>query len=147
MVSNNGEFSVRATRHTESGHLRFYVVGTRHELYIKYDPAEDVVLDAVLKEIDHIDFVSAFRRKAFALSAEIQVSHAEELDAASLAGMLFQLYGANIPDELESDEAAAPRGADPYARHADASTLRRVTARALWAALADSDEMTSRRSP
>lgn len=141
LVSNNGEYSVRATRHSESGHVRFYVVGTKQELYIKYDPAEEAVLDAAVKEIDHIDFVSAFRRKAFSLSAEIQITYAEELDAAPLAGLLFQLYSASILDESDDVEVGGGLIADPYARQSDATPLRPVPATALWTALADTDEM------
>ena len=141
LVSNNGEYSVRAIRHAETGHVRFNVVGMRQDLYIKYDPEEDVVLDAAVKEIDHIDFVSAYRRKAFSLNAEIQVTFAEEADVAALAGLLYQLYSANAPDEPEGDETAAAVGADPYARQSEAAPLQRVSAMALWTALSDTDEM------
>lgn len=141
LVSNNGEYSVRATRHVQTGHIRFNVVGIRQDLYIKYDPAEELVLDAALKEIDHIDFVSAYRRKAFSLNAEIQVSYADDHDSTSLAGFLYQLYSASVPDEPDPTAAGATFGADPYARHADTTPLRPVTATALWSALADTDEM------
>ncbi|MDP1098049.1 hypothetical protein Q6288_28635, partial [Klebsiella quasipneumoniae] len=81
----------------------FNVVGTRQDLYIKYDPEEDVVLDAAVKAIDHIDFVSAHRRKTFSLNAEIHVTFAEEADVTALAGLLYQHYVANAPDEPEGD--------------------------------------------
>lgn len=141
LISNNGEFSVRATPHPQTGHVRFYVVGTRQELYIKYDPTEESVLDAAIKEIDHIDFVNAFRRKTFTLKAEIQVAFADEHDADTLAGLLFQLYRARIPDDQDIDEVVEALAADPYAREFDAESHRPLTARAFWTALADTDEM------
>lgn len=141
LISNNGEYSVRATRHAETGHVRFNIVGMRQDLYIKYDPEEDAVLDAAVKEIDHIDFVSAHRRKTFSLNAEIQVTFAEEADIAALAGLLYQLYSANVPDEPEGDEAVVALGADPYARQSESAPLQRVSAAALWSALSDTDEM------
>ena len=141
LVSNNGEYSVRAIRHAETGHVRFNVVGIRQDLYIKYDPEEDVVLDAAVKEVDHIDFVSAYRRKTFSLNAEIHVTFADEADVAALAGLLYQSYSANVPDEPEGDEAVVAVGADPYARQSEAAPLQRVSAMALWTALSDTDEM------
>lgn len=141
LVSNNGEYSVRATRHPGTGHVRFNVVGIRQDLYIKYDPAEDAVLDAAVKDIDHIDFVSAYRRKAFSLNAEIQVAFAEAVDAAALAGLLYQLYSANVPDEPAGDEAFVTHGSDPYARQSESVPMQRVSATALWTALSDTDEM------
>ncbi len=141
LVSNNGEYSVRATRHAETGQVRFNVVGMRQDLYIKYDPEEDAVLDAAVKEIDHIDFVSAYRRKTFSLNAEIHVTFAEEADVAMLAGLLYQLYSANVPDEPEGDKAAVALGVDPYARQSEGAPLQRVSATALWTALSDTDEM------
>nr|WP_315492825.1 AAA domain-containing protein [uncultured Pseudomonas sp.] len=140
LVSNNGEYSVRATRHTETGHVRFNVVGMRQELYIKYDPEEDAVLDCAVKEIDHIEFVSAHRRKMFSLNGEIHVSFAEEVNVALLADWLYQLYCANVPDDLEGNEAVA-LGADPYARQSERAPYQRVSATALWTALSDTDEM------
>lgn len=121
--------------------MRFNIVGMRQDLYIKYDPEEDAVLDAAVKEIDHIDFVSAHRRKTFSLNAEIQVTFAEEADIAALAGLLYQLYSANVPDEPEGDEAVVALGADPYARQSESAPLQRVSAAALWSALSDTDEM------
>ncbi|RCW65162.1 AAA domain-containing protein [Pseudorhodoferax soli] len=141
LISNHGEFSVRATLHAETGHVRFYVVGTKQELYIMYDPAQEAVLDAAVKEIDHIDFVSAFRRKNFTLNAEIQVAFGEEHNADTLAGLLFQLYRARVPDDLEAGGSTDGRARDPYARQADAALLHAMTARAFWTALADTDEM------
>lgn len=141
LVSNNGEYSVRAIRHAETGHVRFNVVGMRQDLYIKYDPKEGTVLDAAVKEIDHIDFVSAYRRKTFSLNAEIHVTFSEETDVAKLASLLHQLYSANAPDEAEGDEAVAALGADPYARQSESAPLQRVSATALWTALSDTDEM------
>ncbi|MFJ9449125.1 AAA domain-containing protein [Herbaspirillum sp. NPDC101397] len=140
-ISNNGEYSVRANRHLESQQIRFYVVGTRQELYIKYDPIEDAVLDAAVKEIDHIDFVSAYRRRLFTLSAEIQIGYAEEHDIAALAGLLFQHYSVNLPDETESGGQVKAITADPYAHQSEAGLLGLVTAVDLWSALADTDEM------
>lgn len=141
LVSNNGEYSVRATQHPETGHVRFNVVGMRQDLYIKYDPEEDAVLDAAIKDIDHIDFVSAYRRKAFSLNAEIHVAFAEEADVTALAGSLYQLYGANVPDEPEGEKAVTASGTDPYARQSEGTPLQRVSATALWTALSDTDEM------
>lgn len=141
LISNNGEYAVRATRHADTGHVRFHVVGMRQELYIKYDPEEEAVLDASIKEIDHIDFVNAHRRSLFSLSAEIQVTFAEDLDAVALAGLLFQRYSAELVDEPESEDPAAPPGVDPYAKQAEATSHQRVSATALWTALSDTDEM------
>jgi len=141
LVSNNSEYAVRATRHAETGNVRFYVVGTRQELYIKYDPEEEVVLDASIKEIDHIDFVNAYRRSQFSLNAEIQVTFGEELDVAALAELLFQRYSAELIDESEGEEPAASPGSDPYAKHTEATSHQRITAKALWTALSDTDEM------
>ena len=141
LVSNNGEYSVRATRHAETRHVRFNIVGMRQELYIKYDPEEDAVLDAAVKEIDHIDFVSAYRRKTFSLNAEIHVAFAEEADVAALACLLYQLYIANVPDEPEADDAGVVLSADPYIRQSERAPLQRVSAMELWTALSDSDEM------
>ncbi len=141
LVSNNGEYSVRATRHTETGHVRFSVVGVRQELYIKYDPKEDAVLGSAVKDVDHIDFVSAHRSKAFSLNGEIHVTFAEEADATALAGLLYELYRANVLDELESNEAGMALSADPYARQSGGSPSQRVSATALWTALSDTDEM------
>ncbi|MBK3338623.1 AAA family ATPase [Burkholderia pseudomallei] len=142
LISNNGEYSVRATRHAETGHLRFNMVGTRQDLYIKYDPEEDVVLDAAVKAIDHIDFVSAHRRKTFSLNAEIHVTFAEEADVTALAGLLYQHYIANATDELEGGETVVKGlSADPYARLSESTPLQQVSATALWTALSDTDEM------
>ncbi|MBL8275061.1 MAG: NERD domain-containing protein [Pelomonas sp.] len=141
LISNNGEYAVRATRHADTGHVRFHVVGMRQELYIKYDPEEEAVLDASIKEIDHIDFVNAHRRSTFSLSAEIQVTFAEDLDAHALAGLLFQRYSAELVDEPEGEDPAAPPGVDPYAKQAEPTSHQRVTATALWTALSDTDEM------
>ena len=141
LVSNNGEYSVRATRHAETGHVRFNIVGVRQELYIKYDPKEDAVLDSAVKDVDHIDFVSAHRRKTFSLNGEIHVTFAEEADIAALAGLLYELYSANVPDDLEGNEAVVALGADPYARQSGSTPSQRVSATALWTALSDTDEM------
>ncbi|GHC37323.1 hypothetical protein GCM10010096_03480 [Alcaligenes pakistanensis] len=141
LVSNNGEYSVRATRHAETGHMRFNIVGMRQELYIKYDPEEDAVLDAAIKEIDHIDFVNAYRRKTFSVNAEIHVTFADEADCAALAGLLYQLYSANALDGPEGDEAVISPSADPYARQPERTSMQRVSATALWTALSDTDEM------
>lgn len=141
LASNNGEYAVRATRHAETGHVRFYVTGIRQELYIKYDPEEDVVFDASIKEIDHIDFVNAYRRSLFSLNAEIQVTFAEELDVVRLAGLLFQRYSAELLDEPEGGDPVASPGAGPYAKQADVTSHQRITAMALWTALSDTDEM------
>ena len=141
LVSNNGEYSVRATRHAETGHVRFNIVGVRQELYIKYDPKEDAVLDSAVKDVDHIDFVSAHRRKTFSLNGEIHVTFAEEADAAALAGLLYELYSANVPDDLEGNESVVALGADPYARQSGSAPSQRVSATALWTALSDTDEM------
>ncbi|KPC28992.1 Uncharacterized protein AC496_5424 [Pseudomonas savastanoi pv. glycinea] len=141
LVSNNGEYSVRATRHPETGHVRFNIVGVRQELYIKYDPKEDAVLGCAVKDVDHIDFVSAHRSKAFSLSGEIQVTFAEETDVTALAGLLYELYRVNVLDDLEGNDAAPVSGVDPYARQSGGSTSQKVSATALWTALSDTDEM------
>jgi serine/threonine protein kinase len=141
LVSNNGEYSVRATRHPETGHVRFNIVGMRQELYIKYSPAEEAVLDASVKEIDHIDFVNAHRRRRFALTAEIQVTFAEEVEATTLSGVLYDLYSASLSDEADGDEAEANVSADPYSHASDGAAQQQVSAAALWAALSDTDEM------
>lgn len=141
LVSNNGEYSVRATRHAETGHVRFNIVGVRQELYIKYDPKEDAVLGSAVKDVDHIDFVSAHRSKAFSLNGEIHVTFAEEADVTALAGLLYELYRANVLEDLEVNEAVAALGADPYARQSGGSSTQRVSATALWTALSDTDEM------
>ncbi|MNJ16866.1 ATP-dependent RecD-like DNA helicase [compost metagenome] len=141
LSSNNGEYSVRATRHAETGHIRFNVVGTRQELYIKYDPQEAAVLDSSVKDIDHIEFVTAFRRKAFSLIGEIQVTFGEEADLATLAEFLFQLYRINSSDDLENHDTPSASSADPYACQAERGSSQRVTVTELWSALSDSDEM------
>ncbi|WP_439672914.1 non-specific serine/threonine protein kinase (plasmid) [Cupriavidus necator] len=141
LVANNGEYSVRVTRNRETGHLRFYVVGIKQELYIKFDPTEEEVLDAALNSIEHYEYVNAYRRKAFSLTAEIQVAYDDELDVAALANILFELYGANAPEESEGDETPQDAGSDPYARGDGESSLRTVTSAALWTALANTDEM------
>ncbi|MES2282526.1 MAG: AAA domain-containing protein [Pseudomonadota bacterium] len=141
LLSNNGEYSVRVSRHVETGHLRFYVVGIKQELYIKFDPREEIVLDAVVKAVEHYEYVSAFRRKDFSLKAEIKVVYADELDVAVLANLLFQLYGANAPDEAEGEKLFSPMRADPYALSGDGTSLQKVTTSALWTALSDTDEM------
>ncbi|MBZ4341368.1 hypothetical protein LAM87_24135, partial [Mycobacterium tuberculosis] len=82
-----------------------------------------------VKAIDHIDFVSAHRRKTFSLNAEIHVTFAEEADVTALAGLLYQHYVANAPDEPEGDETVAVGlGADPYARQSESAPLQRVSA-------------------
>lgn len=141
LVSNNGEYSVRVVRHAETGQLRFYVVGIKQELYIKFDPNEETVLDAAVNAVEHHEYVKAYRRKTFSLTAQIQVSYAGELDVAVLAGLLFQLYGANAPEELEDDEPVPSMRLDPYARQGDETPMRQVTASALWNALSNTDEM------
>lgn len=141
LVSNNGEYSVRATKHAGTGHVRFNIVGTRQDLYIKYDPEEDVVLDATVKEIDHIDFVSAHRRKTFSLKAEIQVTFAEEADVTALAVLLYEHYIANVLDEPGDETVVVGLGVDPYAHQPESTSLQRVSAKALWTALSDTDEM------
>lgn len=141
LVSNNGEYSVRATRHAQTGHMRFNVVGMRQELYIKFDPEQDVVLDAAVKAIDHIDFVSAHRRKTFSLDGEIHVTFAEEADVTALAILLYHHYIANSPDETEGNEPLLGSSADPYAWPSDGTSLQQVSAMALWSALSDTDEM------
>jgi len=141
LVSNNGEYSVRVSRNVETGHLRFYVVGIKQELYIKFDPSEETVLDTAVKGVEHYEYVSAFRRKNFSLNAEIKVVYADELDVAVLASFLFQLYNANASEEPEGDELVSPMRADPYARSGDGTPLQQVTASALWTALSDTDEM------
>lgn len=141
LVSNNGEYSVRATRHAETGHVRFNIVGVRQELYIKYDPKEDAVLGSAVKDVDHIEFVSAHRSKAFSLNGEIHVTFAEEADVTALAGLLYELYRANVLDDLVGNDAAVALGADPYARQSGGSSSQRVSATALWSALSDTDEM------
>lgn len=142
LLSNNGEYSVRASRYTETGHVRFNVVGIRQDLYIKYAPDEDVVLDAAVKAIDHIDFVSAHRRKKFSLNAEIHITFAEDEDVTTLAALLYQHYMANAQDEPEGDETVVGGfGADPYARESESTSLQRVSATELWTALSDTDEM------
>lgn len=141
LVSNNGEYSVRATQHAETGHVRFNIVGVRQELYIKYDPKEDAVLGSAVKDVDHIEFVSAHRSKAFSLNGEIRVIFAEEADVTALAGLLYELYRANVLDDLQGNDAAVTLGADPYARQSGGSSSQRVSATALWSALSDTDEM------
>lgn len=141
LVSNNGEYSVRATRHAETGHVRFNIVGVRQELYIKYDPKEDAVLGSAVKDVDHIDFVSAHRSKAFSLNGEIQVTFAEEANVAALAGLLYELYRANVLDDLEGNETVVALGTDPYARQSGSTSLQKISATALWTALSDTDEM------
>lgn len=141
LLSNNGEYSVRAIQNAETGHVRFYVVGVRQELYIKYDPVEDAVLDSALKDVDHIDFVNAHRRKMFSLHGEIHVAFAEEADVAVLAGLLYQLYSTNVLDDLEGGQAVVAVDADPYARQTESTPSHRVSAKALWTALSDTDEM------
>lgn len=141
LISNNGEYSVRVTLNTETGHLRFYVVGIKQELYIKFDPIEETVLDAAVKAVEHHEYVNAYRRKNFSLTAEIQVSYEDELDLSVLASLLFQLHGANAPEEPEGDEPIPSARVDPYARLGDVTPLRPVTASALWTALANTDEM------
>lgn len=141
LVSNNGEYSVRATRHPETGHVRFYIVGVRQELYIWYDPKEEAVLDSAVKDVDHIDFVNAHRRKTFSLHGEVQIIFAEEADVGALAGLLYELYSVNVPDDLEGSESVVALGADPYARQSASAPSQRVPATALWTALSDTDEM------
>lgn len=141
LISNNGEFAVRVTRHAETDHLRFNVVGIRQELYIRFDPSEEVVIDATVREVEHHEYVHAFRRKAFSLRAEIQVSQGEDTDVTVLAAFLHQLYLGTLPEEPEGDEPVLDQGRPPRARSGDLAVLESITAAALWKALASTDEM------
>lgn len=145
LVPNNGEFSVRVTRNRETGHLRFIVVGIRQSLTIKFDPEEQVVLDASVSNVEHHEYVHAYRTKSFSLNAALRVSFAENMDAAKLGDYLFQRYRTNASDETAADEALPGEsmpvaGVDPYAGGGE-SSLKVISASALWTALANTDEM------
>lgn len=113
LVSNNGEYSVRATRHAHIGHVRLNIVGVRLERYVKHIPKEDVVLGSSVKDVDHIDSVSANRSKVFSRKGETHITFAEEADVDALAGLLYELHRANVADDLEGNEAVMALGNAP----------------------------------
>lgn len=140
LVGNNDEFLVRVVQHAETGDLRFFLVGVRQELFIKFDPVEEVVLDAGLKGIDHQDFVRAHRTKTFALKANIHVKWDDELDASILSEVLLELYRGNADDEVVG-ASVQRHSEDPYSSQRGQVGLTSVSAVKLWNALANTDEM------
>lgn len=141
LVTDNGELHVRVSSSSKSRQLRFYVVGVKQQLYIKFDPDEQTVLDAALENVEHHEYVNAFRRKQFSLSADIKVSYDDSPDLDQLASVLFQLYSASTPDESGEEGVVLGASVDPYARDGAAAPASSVSASALWTALADTDEM------
>lgn len=140
LVTDNGELHVRVLTNSKNKQLRFYVVGVKQQLYIKFDPDEQVVLDAALENVEHHEYVTAFRRKQFSLSADIKVIYEDATDIDPLASVLFQIYSASNPEEIGDDAGVLSAAMDPYARDGAAASSS-VSSTALWTALAETDEM------
>jgi serine/threonine protein kinase len=141
LITDNGELHVRVLTNSKNRQLRFYVVGVKQQLYIKFDPDEQMVLDAALDNVEHHEYVNAFRRKQFSLSADIKVSYEDATDIDPLASVLFQIYSASTPEEISDDAVVLSAAVDPYARDGAAAPASSVSSTALWTALAETDEM------
>ncbi len=141
LITDNGELHVRVLTNSKNRQLRFYVVGVKQQLYIKFDPDEQIVLDAALDNVEHHEYVNAFRRKQFSLSADIKVSYEDATDIDPLANVLFQIYSASTPEETGDNAGVLGAAVDPYARDGAAAPASSVSSSALWTALAETDEM------
>jgi serine/threonine protein kinase len=140
--SNNGEFSVGVIRDEHAGEQRFIVSGVRQQMVIKYDLFQNVAIDASLRDIGHQDFVSAYKRRSFALRAKVRVAWHDVVDASALGEDLYQLYLDSRPEFDEREVGWRRPATDPYAEGASRATeLRQVSAGELWSALASTDEM------
>jgi len=141
LVTDNGDLHVRVLTNSNNRQLRFYVVGVKQQLYIKFDPDEQTVVDATLNNVEHHEYVNAFRQKQFSISADIKVSYEDTADIDLLAGVLFQIYSAGTPVETSEGTATLNVSLDPYARDGNTASTSSVSAAALWTALAETDEM------
>ncbi len=140
--ANNGEFSVGVIRDEQAGEQRFILTGVRQQLVVRFDLTRKTFIDVRLKNIGHQDYVSAFRRRSFALRAQIRITWGEAADASALGEDLYERYLDSLPEEngLAPDEGRPP--IDPYAAGApQAHELRSIAATELWNALAATDDM------
>ena len=140
--SNNGEFSVGVIRDEFAGEQRFILTGVRQQLVIKFDLTRKIALHATLKEIGHQEFVSAYRRRSFALRAKIHVEWHDAADATALGEDLYELYLDSLP-EGDTQETGWRRPAiDPYAEGVTRTGgLQSISTGELWRALASTDDM------
>ena len=140
--SNNGEFSVGVVRDEHAGEQRFILTGVRQQLFIKFDLIRRIAVDANLKEIGHQEFVSAYKRRSFALRAKVRVAWHDAADATALGEDLYALYLDSLPEGGAQEVGWRRPAVDPYAEGAArAGELRGVSAGELWTALADTDDM------
>ena len=140
--SNNGEFSVGVVRDEHAGEQRFILTGVRQQLFIKFDLTKKVALEANLKDVGHQDYVSAYRRRSFALRANLRVAWGDAADASALGEDLFDLYQDSLPEGGGQEVGWRRPVIDPYAEDAaQARELRSISAAELWSALASTDDM------
>lgn len=140
--SNNGEFSVGIIRDEFAGEQRFILTGVRQQLVIKFDLTRSLAIDASLRDIGHQDFVSAYKRRSFALRARVRVAWHDVADATAIGEDLYQLYLDSLPEGFGQDSGWRRPNVDPYAEgDARSSELRSIAASELWSALASTDDM------
>lgn len=147
LEGDNGIFPVGVQPIPAERRVIFFVTGLRQQVVIKYDLQAERVIDISLKEIGHDLYVSNARRSVFRLHAHIGIDYAAVSDAHELVELLYERYRSTRDDhDLEESTATGSGAKNPYdisVAHEAGETL--ISAKALWQALAESDELNATR--
>lgn len=143
LEGDNGIFPVGVQPIPTERRVIFFVTGLRQQVVIKYDLQSERVIEITIKEIGHDLYVSNARRSAFRIHAHIGIDYAAVSDAHELVELLYARYRSTRDDQdLEESLASGSAARNPYdisEAHEAGETL--ITAKALWQALAESDEL------
>lgn len=147
LEGDNGSFPVGVQPLPAERRVIFFVTGLREQVIIKYDLQEERVIEISLKEIGHDLYVSNARRSAFRLHAQIGIDFSAVSDASELVELLYSRYRSTRDDhDLEEGLPAGVEAKNPYdLLEADDAGETRISAKALWQALAESDELNATR--
>jgi serine/threonine protein kinase len=147
LEGDNGIFPVGVQPLPAERRVIFFVTGLRQQVIIKYDLQAERVTDISLKEIGHDIYVTHARRSAFRLHAHVEIQYAAVSDASELIELLYSRYRSTRDDNnLDESFFTGAEAKNPYERldANDAGEIR-ISAKSLWQALAESDELNATR--
>lgn len=147
LEGDNGSFPVGVQSLPTERRVIFFVTGLRQQVIIKYDLQAEHVIDISLKEIGHDLYVSNARRSVFRIHAHIGIDYAATSDAPELIELLYARYRSTRGDR-DLDESIPAEGTikNPYdLLDGQEACETKISAKSLWQALAQSDELNATR--